>query len=175
MTMPSEQKEAWIETIRDELLSQWEKQVHRPATPEETQEVQTGRLRALPCRLVLAMKRKVTEKNEVTWVRKARLVVCGNFQPLSGEESKPHALSTQQVDPTSVRCCVRDAAYKGKWLATLDIKTAFLNAKLPEGHRIACRPPALCHKLNLVSEELWMLTGALYGLRSAPKLGARAR
>ena len=47
------------------------------------------------------------------WVRKARIVVGGNLQPKSGEEEEQIALSTQQVDATSVRVVLRMAALMG--------------------------------------------------------------
>ena len=69
--------------------------VYRQATKDEEDEITTGRLRAIPCRLLVGMKRKLNDKGGEIWVRKARIVVCGNMQPASGEELEPYALSTR--------------------------------------------------------------------------------
>ena len=79
------------------------------------------------------MKRKTSEKGVENWVGKCRIVVCGNLQPKSGEEEEKFALSTQQVDATTVRVVLRLAAYWSWDIGLLDVKTAFLNAAMEEG------------------------------------------
>ena len=50
----------------------------------------------------------------------ARIVVCGNMQPVSGDDMEPRALAIQQADATTVRVVLRLAAYWGWSLGLLE-------------------------------------------------------
>ena len=54
--------------------------------------------------------------------------------------------------------------------AALDIKTAFLLAPLKHAHKkIVLRPPKILQTNQVVPEgELWVVTGAIYGLQESP-------
>ena len=60
--------------------------------------------------------------------KKARIVACGNFQAKDSDLGA--RVDTQQVDATAVRLLLRWAAGFGHSLGSVDVTTAFLNARV---------------------------------------------
>ena len=114
-----------------------------------------------------------TDSNAGTTRHKARVVVCGNFQPKSAAEE----LYTANADITSVRAALA-AAVPNRWnLKVIDVKTAFLNATLPESFEtVFVRPPQSLIEFGLAPPgTIWKVLKAIYGLRIAPKAWGNAR
>ena len=100
-----------------------------------------------------------------THKKKARVVVCGNFQQVQpGEETCANTPSFPML-----RVLVSLASLHGWLVASWDVSTAFLYASLPEGQDVYCHPPNVV-RLGLVQQGIvWKLKKALYGLRTSPK------
>ena len=114
-----------------------------------------------------------TDSNAGTSRRKARVAVFGNFQPKSAAEE----LYTANADITSVRAALVAAA-PSRWnLKVIDIKTAFLNATLPESFEaVFVRPPQALIEFGLVPPgTIWKVLKTIYGLRIAPKAWGNER
>ena len=106
--------------------------------------------------------------------RKIRTVACGNF--IHKEEEEEDSLYAGGGDAVALRTCLIRAV-QADWLAaSLDIKTAFVNAMLPgegsdEEVLVILQPPRLLVKLEYVRpDEFWVAVRAIYGLRQSPKL-----
>ena len=101
-----------------------------------------------------------------THKKKARVVVCGNFQQVQpGEETCANTPSFPML-----RVLVSIASLHGWPVASWDVSTAFLYASLPEGQDVYCRLPNVLVRLGLVQPGIvWKLKEALYGLRTSPK------
>ena len=92
------------------------------------------------------------------------------------EEEEEDSLYAGGGDAVALRTCLIRAV-QADWLAaSLDIKTAFVNAMLPgEGSDeevvVILQPPRLLVKLEYVRpDEFWVAVRAIYGLRQFPKL-----
>ena len=90
----------------------------------------------LPMKLVTTV--KPVEGSEIK-KKKARVIVCGNFQ----QKSELELLCTANTDVSSIRCALAIAAQHtgedGWGVSSLDINTAFLNTPLPEKRRTVLR------------------------------------
>ena len=98
---------------------------------------------------------------------KARLVACGNYS--SSVEGETAAGG---VDNGTIRVLLSVAAHFSWRLATVDVKTAFLQA--PRRQTITTtyvNPPAILREAGILRHpgERWKVTGALYGLLESPK------
>ena len=162
-----QEREGWRQALEQELISFKEKGVFHVLTDDERLGLKPWEI--YPMQIVAGIK-----PADATGVRrkKARGVVCGNFEPDGGE---PTYSST--LDIASLRATVALAAKKGWALGALDISVAFLNAYLPIGHKkVVVRPPSLMVQYGLVAaNELWVAEKAIYGLRSSPKAWADHR
>ena len=115
-------------------------------------------------KLVTGVKRDV---NAAASKFKVRAVVCGNFQRKQANED----LYTANADITSVRAALAAAAEKRFSIKVLDVKTAFLNAHLPDSFEtVFIRPPQALVEFGLVAPgTVWRCIKAIYGLRISPK------
>ena len=120
------------------------------------------RMTILPGKAVMVKK----PNGDGTHKKKARVVVCGNFQQFqTGEETCANTPSFPML-----RVLVSLASLHGWSVASWDVSTAFLYASLPEGQDVYCRPPNVLVRLGLVQPGIvWKLKKALYGLRTSPK------
>ena len=120
------------------------------------------RVTILPGKAVMVKK----PNGDGTHKKKARVVVCGNFQQVQpGEETCANTPSFPML-----RVLVTLASLHGWSVASWDVSTAFLYASLPEGQNVYCRPPNVLVRLGLVQPGIvWKLKKALYGLRTSPK------
>ena len=120
------------------------------------------RVTILPGKAVMVKK----PNGDGTHKKKARVVVCGNFQQVQpGEETCANTPSFPML-----RVLVSLASTHGWSVASWDVSTAFLYASLPEEQEVYCRPPNVLIRLGLVQPGIvWRLKKALYGLRTSPK------
>ena len=120
------------------------------------------RVTILPGKAVMVKK----PNGDGTHKKKARVVVCGNFQQVQpGEETCANTPSFPML-----RVLVSLASLHGWSVASWDVSTAFLYASLPEDQEVYCRPPNVLVRLGLVQPGIvWRLKKALYGLRTSPK------
>ena len=104
--------------------------------------------------------------------KKARIVVCGNFQTVHQDEMT----SSKTPSYPMLRMLLSLASYQGWPIETWDVSTAFLYARLYgdrdmdlDGQLIFMRPPRVIEKLGLLPEgTICKLKKALYGLRTSP-------
>ena len=123
----------------------------------------------LPGRLVLVVK---PNPEGAKGKKKARIVVCGNFQTVHPDEMT----SSKTPSYPMLRMLLSLASYRGWPIETWDVSTAFLYARLYgdrdtdlDGQYIYMRPPKVIEKLGLLPEgTTWKLKKALYGLRTSP-------
>ena len=123
----------------------------------------------LPGRLVLVVK---PNPEGAKGKKKARIVVCGNFQTVHPDEMT----SSKTPSYPMLRMLLSLASYRGWPIETWDVSTAFLYARLYgdretdlDGQYIYMRPPKVIEKLGLLPEgTIWKLKKALYGLRTSP-------
>ena len=120
------------------------------------------RVTILPGKAVMVKK----PNGDGTHKKKARVVVCGNFQQVQpGEETCANTPSFPML-----RVLVSLASLHGWSVASWDVSTAFPYASLPEGQDVNCRPPNVLVRLGLVQPGIvWKLKKALCGLRASSK------
>ena len=113
--------------------------------------------------------------------RKARIVGCGNFcvQSSGGPRSELYASG---AGAESLRMTMRKTILEPTWsLASVDVKTAFLQAPLLDLQRdgkqliTIVRVPHILRELGITTCRFWRVKKALYGLASAPKSWSRHR
>ena len=157
------EQEEWKAAILAELQSFAKLGVY-----EVVSRVDVGRQEILPGRLVLVVKPNPEgEKGK----KKARIVVCGNFQTVHQDEMT----SSKTPSYPMLRMLLSLASYQGWPIETWDVSTAFLYARLYgdrdtdlDGQFIFMRPPRVIEKLGLLPEgTIWKLKKALYGLRTS--------
>ena len=123
----------------------------------------------LPGRLVLVVK---PNPEGAKGKKKARIVVCGNFQTVHPDEMT----SSKTPSYPMLRMLLSLASYRGWPIETWDVSTASLYARLYgdretdlDGQYIYMRPPKVIERLGLLPEgTIWKLKKALYGLRTSP-------
>ena len=158
------EKEEWKAAILAELQSFAKLDVY-----EAVSRVDVGHQEILPGRLVLVVK---PNPEGVKGKKKARIVVCGNFQTIHQDEMT----SSKTPSYPMLRMLLSLASYLGWPIETWDVSTAFLYARLYgdrdtdlDGQYIYMRPPKVIEKLGLLPEgTIWKLKKALYGLRTSP-------
>ena len=122
--------------------------------------------------------------------RKCRIVVCGNFVSNDGtitnsaevqekKKKKDPDLYAGGADAIALRSALSIASRHRWQAASLDVKTAFLNADFNEGARpkeheeerlVMMQPPRIMVKMGFCAEgELWVIDRAMYGLRESPR------
>ena len=127
------EREAWRIAMQAEVDSLKDNGSYAEATPAELKKLQHRDI--LPMKLVTGVKR---DANAAAAKYKVRAVVCGNFQRKQDNED----LYTANADITSVRAALAAAAEKRYSAKVLDVKTAFLNAHLPDSFEaVYIRPP----------------------------------
>ena len=135
--------------------------------------VEEGRtIEELPSKMVWVVKPDASAPT--TGKRKSRWVICGNFEP----EKEGQETYSGGADSTAFRVMVKKAAEMDWEGATLDVKTAFLNASLEEddGEWIVIRPPhILVAQKFLEKDDVFLALKAVYGLRRSPRLWGKTR
>ena len=155
-------REAWRIAMQAEVDSLRDNGSYAEATSAELSKLNFRDI--LPMKLVTGVKR---DANSGAAKFKVRAVVCGNFQRKSENED----LYTANADITSVRAVLAAAAERRFSAKVLDVKTAFLNANLPDSFEtVYIRPPQALVEFGLVKAgTIWRCVKAIYGLRISPK------
>ncbi|CAE7297817.1 unnamed protein product, partial [Symbiodinium sp. KB8] len=181
----------WAEAIHKEAKALLDAGALVPLTPEEQAKLEkSGKLVVLPAKGVFTVKppeveRLVDEEGQPyprgspRFVkRKARLVICGNFQ---GRQAKEDSYAGGcQID--SLRTMLVLAAAKGWYIASTDIRNAFILAPIKEeeeeddGIVYALFPPRVFQLVVVpYCYQLWRVDRALYGFRRSPRLWSKFR
>ena len=157
----------WNDAIQSELDSLlYEKKALRTISEEEKHqiEVKNKDVMVVPSKLVIT--RKAGGR------RKVRIVACGNYI----EKGDSEDLYAGGSDSISMRLSLKKAMIEGWTGASMDIKTAFLNAPLSteedgaEGPVVILKPPNILVKLGYVKpSSYWKALMAMYGLRQSPR------
>ena len=153
----------WIQAVREEIesfkrLGVYEEVPRRKATSTP-----------LPARLILVTKPNV---HGGPARRKARIVICGNFQEVHPDEFT----ASKTPSYPSLRMALSVASHVGWPIECWDVSTAFLYARLfgdrdtdLGGNEIYVRPPKILVETKVVEEGVvWKIKRALYGLRTSP-------
>ena len=168
----AENWDEWLPAIKSEVESLLqEKEAFREVFPDELRRLQKeaeekGKgIEFIPSKLVFTRK-----PGPGGGKKKMRWVACGNLEPKKAEEDN----FSSGADASALRILVWCAA-RYQWLAsTLDVRTAFLNAKMvlsEEEDLILVKPPALLTEKKFLRRDVYYLPEkAIYGLRRSPKL-----
>ena len=167
----------WLPAITaevDSLLQ--EKEAFREIYPEELQKMQkeaekSGKsIEFIPSKMVFTRK-----PGPEGGKKKMRWVVCGNLEPKKEQEDN----FSSGADASALRIMCWCAALH-QWCASiLDVRTAFLNAKMvlsEDEDPILIKPPALLVEMKYLRRDVYYLPEkAIYGLRRSPKLWGLTR
>ena len=181
----------WSEAMHKEVKALLDAGALVPLSPDEQARLEaSGKLVVLPAKGVFTAKPPDLERLEdelgnplpqgspLFVKRKARLVICGNFQ---GRQAKEDSYAGGcQID--SLRAMLVLAAHRGWKLASTDIRNAFILAPIKEedeeddGTVYALFPPKVFQLVVVpYCYQLWRVDRALYGFRRSPRLWSRFR
>ena len=189
-TLPSPLKVVYTVALDEvkQYVSRWAEAIHKeadalikaaalvPLTPQQQKDLErSGRLVVLPAKGVFTIKppdveTTVDEKGQPLppghpsfFKRKARLVICGNFQ---GKQAKEDSYAGGcQTD--TLRAMLAHCAAMGWWLASTDIRNAFILAPIqeedePEEEIYALYPPKVFQLAKVqYALQLWRVDRAL--------------
>ena len=171
--------EEWINPSKAEIASLLEeKAALRPVTEKElakikeTCESQGKTVELVPSKIVFTKKPAPPPlgfKNKVRWV------VCGNYESKKeGEENYSGG-----ADAAAFRCLVHQASQHQWCGASIDIKTAFLNAEVHHSESqdvVLVKPPAFFVEKNMMAKDVvFQPLRAVYGFRNSPRLWSQHR
>ena len=175
----NQQWKDWFGPATDEVRSMLEeKQALRPVKKEELENImrkarETNRkVELIPSKLVFTKKPAPPpkgHKNKVRWV------VCGNFESKREDEEN----YSGGADAAAFRIMVHQAS-KYQWHgASVDVRTAFLNAEMHQGQDddlVLIKPPYhLVERGVLDKDTVYEPLKAVYGFRRSPKLWGLCR
>ena len=171
--------EEWRGPATDEVRSMLEeKQALRPVKKKELEEImrkakeKNRKVELIPSKLVFTKKPAPPpkgHKNKVRWV------VCGNFEPKKESEEN----YSGGADAASFRILIHHAS-KHQWEgASVDVRTAFLNADLVQSEEedlVLIKPPYhLVERGVLEKDTMYEPLKAVYGFRRSPRLWGLCR
>ena len=175
----------WEEAIKKEINSLDGTAVRRLYKKDADEMIEDfrGRVEIVPGKAIFS--RKAPDGR-----RKCRIVVCGNFVSNDGtitnsaevqekKKKKEPDLYAGGADAIALRSALSIASRHRWQAASLDVKTAFLNADFNEGAKpkdheeerlVMMQPPRIMVKMGFCAEgELWVIDRAMYGLRESPR------
>ena len=153
------ERPSWVEAKDKEATTILAYESWRKLSPQEEKDWREGRLKAVPCALILNRKRCGRYK--------ARLVVLGNrWHP--DEENSVYA---SVVSQTGNRAVMTHCAREGFHIIPFDISNAFIRAEMGD-LRVAVRLPESFRE-GADDNGTRMLLKALYGLPISPRLWAK--
>ena len=181
----------WSEAIHKEAKALLDAGALVPMTAEEQRRlVATGNLVILPAKGVFTVKppddgvtvdgdgNPLPRGSPAFWKRKARLVICGNFQQKQAQEDS--YAGGCQID--SLRAMLVFGMLKNWCFASTDIRNAFILAPIKDeededqSEVYALTPPKVFQLARVpYSLQLWRVDRALYGFRRSPRLWSRFR
>ena len=151
-------RERWVTAAEKEYVENF---IRMNAFTETTQEELAeigGQSKVLPMKCVWSIKEG--------GLYKCRAVVCGNY----ADKDPSEEVYTAQAETASVVLGLKYAQVCGWEIWKLDVKSAFLNAPLPEELLVVVRPPRACVRMGIVKASiLWTCRKAVYGLRVSPR------
>ena len=181
----------WEPSFKEELASIFD--VHSTLRRTSKKPVQDWEAQGIEVELIPS--KGVYSRKSGNGRRKTRFVACGNFsgsgnalkvKPETQAESirlRNEARQAKQSlyaggqDVLALRTQLRHAGLRSWCAGALDIKTAFLLAplNLPK-QKIVLKPPRILTTNKVVPEdELWEVTGAIYGLQQSPSAWSNFR
>ena len=105
-----------------------------------------------------------TEKADKS--KKCRACIMGNLEQLDAAAQ----VWTAQAETASFFTALKLSQLRGWKVSKHDVKTAFLNAPVPEDELVVLQPPKIWIEWGLVpANVLWTCDKAIYGLRKSPK------
>ncbi|CAE7799184.1 GIP, partial [Symbiodinium necroappetens] len=182
---------AWSEAIHKEAKALLDAGALVPLSATEQKKlVDSGKLVILPAKGVFTVKppdepvsvdgdgQPLPRGSPMFFKRKARLVICGNFQQKQAHEDS--YAGGCQID--SLRSMLVLCAVKGWRLASTDIRNAFILAPIKDEEDdvseevYGLMPPKVFQLAQVTnSMQLWRVDRALYGFRRSPRLWSRFR
>ena len=175
----NQQWREWVGPAKDEVRSMLEeKQALRPVKKEELDDIMSKarernrRVELIPSKLVFTKKPAPPpkgHKNKVRWV------VCGNYESKREDEEN----YSGGADAAAFRIMVHQAS-KYQWHgASVDVRTAFLNAEMNQSQDddlVLVKPPYhLVERGVLDKETMYEPLKAVYGFRRSPRLWGLCR
>jgi len=154
------ERPSWVEAKTKEETRLVAYDTWRKLTESEEQEWSRGKLKAVPCALLLNRKRCGRYK--------ARLVVLGN----RWENTKENSVYASVVSQTGNRAVVTHCAREGFSIIPFDISNAFVRAEMGD-IRVAIRLPESFRDSENYDDGKRILKKALYGLPISPRLWAK--
>ena len=157
--------EQWMTPMLNEYNSLIDSKAIRPISDTELEELveskggwENVKVEKVPCKLVTVYKGG-------TGARKARICACGNLASLPPEGD----VAAGGLDAIAIRTMIHTAAIRKYAMTSVDVKTAFLQAKRrqPENVLTLATPPAIYN--GMIEDKLWLVQGALYGFVESPK------
>ena len=155
----------WIDSMKAELNCLLENQAIRIVSKKEADELceaakaENKKVETIPAKCVFTRK-------SGSGRYKTRVVACGNLM----EERCATELYASGLDAVPLRVLLRAAGGESWRIGSLDIRTAFLLAPTSQQELIVITPPRVLFDCGLLEEGTqWIVTGALYGLTTAPR------
>ena len=155
----------WVESLKDEVEALENMKAIRRRRGQDAKEylAQAG-VTVVPGKGVFTV--KPPSKPGKRFRRKSRIVSCGNFQPKDNAELNYSGGAASDA----VRLGVAEASRRSWQICTGDVCNAFLRAPVPEGTKLALRPPGVLLRAGLAEPgEVWEVLTALYGFRTSPR------
>eukprot|EP00752_Nemacystus_decipiens_P002677 g2503.t1 len=145
----------WRASIKDEEQSLYDLEVFEWVTPSGCEQL-------IPSKLLFRWK---YNQDNVPVRPKTRVVVQGFHEADTGADKAAPVASME-----SVHLVISHAAHYGLVLKQADIKTAFLNSRMPEDATpVYVIPPKGFSCTEEQAQQVWRLKAWLYGLRLSPK------
>ena len=162
--------EKWIPS----MIEEYQSLVSKTGAVQELSDSQYKQLLDDPGVTLEIIPGKLVYVHKTSGRRKSRIVGCGNY--CQGGSSERNELYASGAGAESLRLMIRRCALRPEWvLASVDVRTAFLQAPLLEqergGKRLVTivRVPSILRETGVTACRFWRVQKALYGLASAPK------
>ena len=162
--------EKWIPS----MIEEYQSLVSRTGAVQELSDGDYKRLLEDPTVALEVIPGKLVYVHKSSGRRKSRIVGCGNY--CQGGSNERNELYASGAGAESLRLMIRKCALCPGWaLASVDVRTAFLQAPLIEqqrdGRRLitVVRVPSILRETGVTTCKFWRVQKALYGLASAPK------
>ena len=162
--------EKWVPS----MIEEYQSLVSRTVAVQELSDSEYKKLLEDPTVALEVIPGKLVYVHKSSGRRKSRIVGCGNY--CQGGSSDRNELYASGAGAESLRLMIRKCALSPEWvLASVDVRTAFLQAPLLEqqrdGRRLitVVRVPSILRETGVTTCRFWRVQKALYGLASAPR------
>ena len=164
--------EKWIPS----MIEEYQSLVSKTGAVQELSDSQYKQLLDDPGVTLEIIPGKLVYVHKTSGRRKSRIVGCGNYNYCQGGSNERNELYASGAGAESLRMMIRRCAFRSEWaLASVDVRTAFLQAPLLEqergGKRLVTivRVPSILRETGVTACKFWRVQKALYGLASAPR------